>query len=160
MTFDNSKTVISLRIRLFFAIVVLIAFLIMAYFAKIIKFPLLGMSDTIWIIILVGINITIAFLPMILNYQYILYSDDGEKIIIRYFTAGLVGGRKNSVEIDKRAFAGYKIESRFFGLISSITFYQRFQEGAARYPPVYISALTKEERAKIIRSLNLYAPPA
>jgi hypothetical protein len=132
----------------------------MAYFAKIIKFPLLGMSDTIWIIILVGINITIAFLPMILNYQYILYSDDGEKIIIRYFTAGLVGGRKNSVEIDKRAFAGYKIESRFFGLISSITFYQRFQEGAARYPPVYISALTKEERAKIIRSLNLYAPPA
>jgi hypothetical protein len=160
MTLDNSKTVISLRIRLFFAIVVLIAFIIMAYFAKIIKFPLLGMSDTVWILILGGINLTIAFMPMILNYQYIFYSDDGEKIIIRYFTAGIVGGRKNSVEIDKRSFAGYKTESRFFGLIHSITLYQRFQEGAAKYPPVYISALTKEERAKIIRSLNSFAPPA
>jgi hypothetical protein len=160
MTLDNSKTVISLRIRLFFAIVVLIAFIIMAYFAKIIKFPLLGMSDTVWILILGGINLTIAFMPMILNYQYIFYSDDGEKIIIRYFTAGIVGGRKNSVEIDKRSFAGYKTESRFFGLIHSIVLYQRFQEGAAKYPPVYISALTKEERAKIIRSLNSYAPPA
>lgn len=159
MTFDNSKTVISLRIRLFFAIVILIAFLIMAYFAKIIKFPFLGMSDTIWILILVGINLSIAFMPMILNYQYIFYSDDGEKIIIRYFTAGIVGGRKNSVEIDKRSFAGYKAESRFFGLIHSVTFYQRFQEGAARYPPVYISALTAKERAKIMHSLNLYAPP-
>jgi hypothetical protein len=160
MTFDNSKTVISLRIRLFFAIVVLIAFIIMAYFAKIIKFPLLGMNDTIWILILIGINLSIAFLPMILNYQYIFFSDDGEKIIIRYFTAGIVGGRKNSVEIDKRTFAGYEIKSRFFGLIRSITFYQKFQEGAAKYPPVYISALSGEERAKIIRSLNLYSPPA
>jgi hypothetical protein len=159
MTFDNSKTVISLRIRLFFAMVVLIAFIIMAYFAKIIKFPFLGMSDTIWIIILIGINLIIAFMPMILNYQYIFFSDDGEKIVIRYFTAGIAGGRKNSVEIDKRSFAGYKIESRFFGLIHSIIFYQRFQEGAAKYPPVYISALSKEERAKIIRSLNLHVPP-
>jgi len=159
MTFDNSKTVISLRIRLFFAIVVLIAFIIMAYFAKIIKFPLLGMSDTIWILILVGINLSVAFMPMVFNYQYIFFSDDGEKIVIRYFTAGIVGGRKNSVEIDKRSFSGYKVESRFFGLIHSITFYQRFQEGAAKYPPVYISALSREDRGKMIRSLNLYAPP-
>jgi hypothetical protein len=160
MTFDNSRKVISLRIRLFFAIVVLIAFLIMAYFAKIIKFPFLGLSDTFWILLLVGINLSIAFLPMILNYQYIFFSDDGEKIVIRYFTAGIVGGRKNSVEIDKRSFAGYKVESRFFGLIRSITFYQRFQEGSAKYPPVYISALSGEERAKLFRSLNLYSPPA
>ena len=131
----------------------------MAYFAKIIKFPLLGMSDTIWILILVGINLSVAFMPMILNYQYIFFSDDGEKIVIRYFTAGIVGGRKNSVEIDKRSFSGYKVESRFFGLIQSITFYQRFQEGAAKYPPVYISALSREDRGKMIRSLNLYAPP-
>jgi hypothetical protein len=160
MTFDNSRKVISLRIRLFFAIVVLIAFIIMAYFAKIIKFPFLGLSDTIWILILVGINLSIAFMPMVLNYQYIFFSDDGEKIVIRYFTAGIVGGRKNSVEIDKRSFAGYKVESRFLGLIQSIILYQRFQEGSAKYPPVYISALSGEERAKIFRSLNQYSPPA
>ena len=157
MTLDNSKTIISLRIRLFFAIVILIAFLILSYFAKVIKFPLLGMSDTAWTLILVGFSLFIAFLPMFLNYQYIFFSDDSEKIVFRYFTAGIVGGRKNSIEIDKGSFSGYKIESRLFGLIRSITLYQQFKEGAAKYPPIYISALSKEERAKVFRSLNLYA---
>jgi hypothetical protein len=159
MTLDNSRTIIRLRIRLFFALVILIAFLVLAYFARVIKFPLLGLSDTVWILILVGINIFIAFLPMVLNYQYIFYSDDSEKIIVRHFTAGIVGGRKNSVEIDKRSFAGYKMESRMFGMIRSITLQQQFKEGRANYPPVYISALSREERDKIKRSLDLYAPP-
>ncbi len=160
MTLDNSRTIISLRIRLFFAMVILIAFLILAYFAKIIKFPLLGMSDTVWILILVGINILIAFFPMILNYQYIFYSDDSEKIVIRYFMAGIAGGKKNSVEIDKKSFSGFKINTRFFGLIRSITLFQKFREGVAEYPPVYISALSAKEKDKVIRSLNSYVPQA
>jgi hypothetical protein len=158
MTLDNSRKIISLRIRLFFAIVILIAFIILSYFAKVIKFPLLGMSDTTWTLILVGFNLFIAFIPMFLNYQYIFFSDDGDKIVFRYFTAGIVGGRKNSIEIDKRSFSGYKIESRLFGLIRSITLYQRFKEGAAKYPPIYISALSGDERTKVIRSLNSHAP--
>ncbi len=156
MTFDNSRTIISLRIKLFVAIVILIAFLILTYIAKMIKFPFLGISETLWMVILIGVNLFIAFLPMFLNYQYVYFSDDSEKIIFRYFTAGIVGGRKNSVEIDKRTFSGYKLESRLFGLIQSVTLFQKFQEGDAKYPPIYISALTREEIAKVVRSLNSY----
>ena len=158
MTFDNSKTIISLRIKLFTAVVILIAFYILAYPARMIKFPLLGMNETSWIVLLVGVNLFVAFLPMFLNYQFISYSDEDEKIVLRYFSAGLVGGRKNSVEIDKNTFKGYKIETRFFGLIISITLFAHLKAGEAKYPPVYISALTKEERSKIIRSLNLFSP--
>jgi hypothetical protein len=86
------------------------------------------------------------------------YSDDTDKIIFRYFTSGIVGGRKNAVEIDKRSFGGYTTESRFFGLIHSITLSHKFREGVAKYPPVYISALSKEERAKVFKSLNMYIP--
>jgi hypothetical protein len=158
MTFDNSKTIISLRIRLFVSIVLLITFYILAYLAKMIKFPLLGMNETMWILFLVAVNLFIALLPMVLNYQYISYSDEGEKIVLRYFSAGIFGGRKNSVEINKNTFTGYKIETRFFGLIRSITLFAHIQAGNAKFPPVYISALTREERAKIIRSLNLFVP--
>jgi hypothetical protein len=126
--------------------------------AKMLKYPILGMSDTAWTLILVGIYLLIAFLPMYLNYQFIFFSDEGEKIVFRYFTAGVVGGKKNSVEINKNAFSGYKTESRFFGRIQSITLFQKFNEGIAKYPPVYISALTREEREKVFKSLNLYAP--
>lgn len=160
MTFDNSRTIISLRIKLFAATVLFLTYIILAYVAKMIKFPLLGMSDTAWTVILVAIYLFIVFLPMFLNYQYISYSDDGENIVFRYFTSGIAGGKKNSVEIGKRTFSGYKVESRYFGIVQSITLFQNFKEGVAKYPPVYISALSKEERAKVFRSLNLYGPRA
>jgi hypothetical protein len=98
-------------------------------------------------------------MPMVLNYQFISYSDEGDFIIFRYFTASIVGGKKNSVEINKISFSGYKIETRFFGFIQSINLLQKVQGGVAKYPPVYISALTQEEKGKVIKSLNLYAPP-
>lgn len=158
MTFDNSKTIISLRIKLFGATVVVLAYLAMAYVAKLIKFPLLGMGDSTWTVILIGIWVIMAFMPMVLNYQFISYSDEEDNIILRYFTAGIVGGRKNSVEINKTSFSGYKIETSFFGFIQRIVLFQKVHGGVAKYPPVYISALTREEKAKVINSLNQYGP--
>jgi hypothetical protein len=158
MTFDNSKRIINLRITFFLATILLLAYLALAYVAKLIRFPLLGMSDTVWTLILVGIWVVLTFMPMILNYQYISFSDDNDKIIFRYFTSGFISGKKNSVEIDKRSFSGYSVKSSFFGLIHSIILYQKFAEGEAKYPPIYLSALSHEERAKVIRSLKLLTP--
>ncbi|HBH83291.1 MAG: hypothetical protein A2X05_13585 [Bacteroidetes bacterium GWE2_41_25] len=160
MKLDNSKTIISFRIKLFAVTVLFLAYIILSYAAKMFKLTLFGMSDTFWTIILAAIWLFVALLPMFLNYQYVSYSDEGDTIIFRYFTSGIVGGKKNSVEIDKRTFAGYKTEKKLFGLVWSITLYQNFKEGVAKYPTIYISALKKEERSKIIRSLNLYAPGA
>ena len=160
MTFDNSRTIISLRIKLFVATVVILAYIILTYFARLIKFPLLGMSETAWTLILVGFSLFVAFLPLYLNYQFIYFSDDGENIVFRYFTAGVFGGRKNSVQINKKTFSGYKTDSSLFGLIQSITLFQKYNNGVAKYPPVYISALNREEKAKVFRSLNLYSSPA
>jgi hypothetical protein len=158
MKLDNSKAIISFRIRLFAVTVLFLGYIILSYAAKAFKLTLFGLSDTTWTIILAFVWLFIALLPMFLNYQYISYSDEGETIIFRYFTSGIVGGKKNSVEIGKRTFAGYKTENKLFGLIRSITLYQHFKEGVAKYPPIYISALNKEERSKIFRSLNLFAP--
>jgi len=158
MTFNNSKTIISLRIRLFAATVIFLVYIVLTYAAKIIKYPLLGMSDTAWTLILTGCYFLIALLPMFLSYQYIYFSDDGNDIIIRYFFSGIVGGRKNSVEISKKTFSGYKIESKLFGLKQSIILYQRLKDGIAKYPPIYISVLKHEEKEKLLMSLNKYAP--
>ena len=160
MTFDNKKTIIDVRIKLFIATVLLLAFVTLSYVAKLIKFPLLGISDTAWTVILVAIWLIIAFFPMVLNYQFVFFSDEGEKLVFRYFIAGIVSGKKNSVEINKRTFAGYKTESRFFGLIKSIILFQQMGQGVAKYPPVYISALTKEQKSKLFISLNTFAPKA
>jgi hypothetical protein len=160
MTFDNSKEIIGVRIKLFAATVLFLAYIALAYAAKLIKFPLLGMSDTVWTLILVALYLIVAFMPMFLNYQFVFFSDEGEKLLFRYFTAGIVGGKKNSVEIIKRTFAGYKMESKYFGLVKSVILFQQMGQGIAKYPPVYISALNKEQRSKLFMSLNTYAPKA
>jgi hypothetical protein len=69
MTFDNCKTIISLRIWLFFATVLLIAWLIVTYIAELIEFPLLGLSETVCTMILVGIYLVILLMPMVRNTQ-------------------------------------------------------------------------------------------
>jgi hypothetical protein len=156
MTFDNSKTIISLRIKLFTVTVIVLGWIAVAYIGKIVKFPFFGMSDLFWTLILVAAWLITAFIPLVLNYQFISYSDDGDYIVIRYFSAGIVGGRKNSVEINKESFSGYRVESKLFGLVRSIILFQRFNEKVAKYPPVFISALKRSERDKLLRSLNIY----
>jgi hypothetical protein len=158
MTFDNSKTIISLRIRLFTATVLLLAYFVLTYFAELIKYPLLGISDTLWTILLISLYFILAFYPMVLNYQYVYYSDEGDTIVFRYFYAGIVGGRKNSVKIYKNNFAGYKTECKYFELMQSVTLFQQLKEGVAKYPPIYISNLTRDEKAKVLNSLYLHTP--
>ena len=56
MTFDNSKTIINLRIKFFWSNNYYYWLIIaLAYVAKLIKFPFLGLSDTFWTLFLVGI---------------------------------------------------------------------------------------------------------
>lgn len=157
MTFDNSKTIIGFRIRLFFVTVIALAWIAIVYLIKLIKFPLLGIDDGIWtlaIIILWGI---VAFLPVIRNFQFVFFSDDGENIVFRYFNAGIVGGKKNAVEINKRAFAGYTAETKIMGLSRSIILYQQVGQGTAKYPPVHITALNRDQRDKLFHALDSYA---
>lgn len=158
MTFDNTKQIISIRIRLFIATVFILAYLAIVYLIGRTKFPFLGMSDTVWTIILIVIYLIIVSLPVILNHQFISYSDDDDNIVIKYFNAGIGGGKKNSIKIYKSAFAGYKTESKLFGLDRSLILFQKVGQGVAKYPPVHISALSKDQRDKLIRSLNEHSP--
>jgi hypothetical protein len=128
------------------------------YAANLIKFPLLGLSDTVWTLILVAVYLVIAFIPMLRNFQFVFYSDEAENIVFRYFFAGIVGGKKNSFSITKKSFAGYKTESKYFGLSNSIILFQKMGQGIAKYPPVYISALSRDQRNKLFESLNKYTP--
>lgn len=156
MTFDNAKMIISLRLKLLVATILFLGYILLAYPARVIRFPFLGVGETTWTVILTILYLIVVFQPMLLNYQYIYFSDDGQSIILRYFNAGIFGKKKNSVEISKQTLMGYHIDKKGLGMIQSITLYQKMKQGRAKYPPVYISALKKAEKEKIIKALNNY----
>jgi hypothetical protein len=158
MTLNNSKSVINLKIIRRASIIIFLAFVLLAYIAKVIRFPLLGINQIIWTVFILVLFIVIMIFPTLLNYQYVFFSDEDENIIFRYFTAGLFEGKKNSIEINKKTFSGFVLEKKLFGLIQSLTLYQKLKQRVATYPPVYISSLKRNDRARILKSLNSFAP--
>ncbi len=114
MTLNNSKSIVNLKLRARTAIILFITYLILAYAARVIKFPLLGINSVAWTIFFSACFLFIIFFPVVLKYQYVFYSDEGNEIIFRYFSAGVVEGNKNSVEINKKTFTGFTLEKEVF----------------------------------------------
>lgn len=131
MTFDNGKTIIALRLRVFIATILLIVFIFFAFLEKKIKFPVLGLDVDGWTIIILLVYATLAFYPLALKYKYFYYSDDGPNLVFRYYPVGLFAGKKNSVEIPKKELAAYKIES-YFLLFKKITLSRKIDRRIAR----------------------------
>ncbi len=156
MTFDNSKTIIRLRLRLFIATLVMLVYVFVVYYGKQLRFPVFGIEESLATFVLTTAYLLLAFLPLLLKYKYIYFSDDGTSIIFRYYSVGLFSGNKNSVEIPKEEFAGYRIKKPFPGLVISIILYRRMRNKVASYSPVYISSLSKSEINKIKKTLNKY----
>jgi len=156
MTFDNSKTIIKLRLRLFIATICMLVYIYFVYYGKQLRFPVLGITEFYATLLLTAIYLLLAFLPLVLKYRYIYFSDDGKQIIFRYYSVGFLSGKKSSVEIPKNEFAGYSINKRFTGLIRSIILYRLMRNKKASYPPVYISSLTRSELNKITEALDRY----
>jgi hypothetical protein len=156
MTFDNSRRIISTRLVLFAATFPFLAFLALTYVAGVLKFPLLGMSETAWVVILSALYFGIAAYPSVLRYNYIYFSDDGSKIIIRFYSAGIFKGLRQSVEIPKKSFAGFRREKKL-GIIPSVSLLERRAGVTARYPSISLSALNRRERERIYKTLAQYA---
>jgi hypothetical protein len=156
MTFDNSKTIIILRLRGFVATIIFLIYIVLIYVGRVIRFPIADIQETTATIVITGLYLIIIFLPLFTRKMYIYYSDDGEDIIFKYFYAGMITGKKNSIVINKKTFAGYKKENGFLGLNSTLIVTQRVKQGIAKYPPVCINSLKKKEKEKIFKSLDQY----
>ncbi|MFO7574082.1 MAG: hypothetical protein R6W67_02875 [Bacteroidales bacterium] len=156
MTLDNSRKIVSIRLTLFVATFPFLAFLAVAYVARLVDFPVLGMSDTAWVVILSAIYFAIAYFPSFLKYNYIYFSDDGDSVIFRFYSTGIFKGAKQSIEIPKGTFAGFTTERKRLGLIQYIILFEERRGVIAKYPPVSLSALNHKEREKVFRSLGKY----
>jgi hypothetical protein len=85
---------------------------------------------------------------------FVFYSDQGEKIILRYYSLSLFNSRKNSIEIPKQQLVKYELKSFYFGTQKMLILHQLFRDKVAKYPPISISALDPGDQEKILNSLK------
>ena len=108
------------------------------------------------IILVAAVYIVVNLYNYLKRPYFVAYSDQGEKIIMRYYPISIFNSRKNSIEIPKSQFIKYEIKPFFFGSQQWIILVQNFRNKEAKYPRISLSAVDKEDRELILGSLEKY----
>ena len=128
---------------------------IFLYLASIILLLYLNINKPYQIIgIMSAVVIFLIIFSFHLNFNFIIYKEGDEKIILRYYPLHPFHDNFKSIEIPKSSIAKYELEVKTFGLKPKLTLFQITEKGVAKYPSVCLSALSKSERDQIIQSLQ------
>ncbi|MCD6200751.1 MAG: hypothetical protein J7K46_02980 [Bacteroidales bacterium] len=100
------------------------------------------------------IYISVLLYPTLLKYHYIYYSDEGDKIVIKTYPIGFFSSAKKTYHIPKKDFVKAEIKESFFRLRKALFIYQNLNNRSAKYPPIYINGLPKDDQKKIMMSLS------
>lgn len=158
MTLDNKKAAVNFQLRRLLILFLLSLIIILLYNIYYFREPFLGVSRTAYTIILVGLYLMYYMTGIVRNYNYFFFSDNGFKLIFRYYSLRPLGKRQSSIEIDKGSFVTYRIEKPLFGFLKKLYLSQRMSNGTvATYPSVSISLLKRSEIAKLEQSLKSFS---
>ncbi len=154
MIIDIRKTVLRKKVRGFFTTIFFLVIIALLLATELFSYEILGATRYQIAIVIAAIYIIIVVYNTLRNFFYIFYNDEGEKLILRFFSMSYLARKKSSIEFKKNEIAGFKIEKNLFGLHENLIIYQKTKNGQAKYPPVSLTALTKEEKKKLISSLS------
>lgn len=156
MIIDNEKRIISLKLRkLFFAIlagIVITLFFTLDFFRD----SVFGLSNKAASVIVIIFYFGYYFYQWFLNPYYIHFSDEGEKIVLKFYASRASGGKKMAIEIPKHAFHHFEQEKEIINQKEKITLFQTTSKGIFKYPAIYLSGLNKKEKENLIYSLKKY----
>lgn len=145
MTIKNTEKVSKIK-KIFFLVSILIALGILALFL---------LNHVMYALAGLGIFSMWYLYFHVADYQYIEYSDDAEKIILRYYKViSFTGKAYNSIEFPQYRLRKALFENSFFGNLSDLTLVIKTDRGIAEYPTVSLAGLNTEDRKRIQESLN------
>ena len=150
MIIDIQKTIIAKTKGKFIALILLVIVICVLLFVPFRNDLIKGLDNNLLAIFFAVAYIVYALYESFRNYNYIYYNDESDKIVLRYFSPAMFTSKKNSIEIPKKDFAGYKLNSFFMRYRENIISVKKSGKGVAKYPPVSITALSNEERLQLL----------
>lgn len=89
------------------------------------------------------------------DYQFIEFSDENDKVILRYYKAVRFGKPSySSIDFPHYMLRKVYFENSVFGKMSDITIVVKTQRGIAEYPSVSLSAVPYKDRIQIQDTLH------
>jgi hypothetical protein len=154
MIIDIQRIVIKTQLRRLITLLLVVLAILIVVFLGSLQNDFLGINKYQWGLIIFAVYIISVIIEGLLELNYIYFSDEEGAIIFRYFPMSLFSRKKNSIEIPLERFAGYEIIESFGGLKKQIIFYHKLKKGSAKYKPVSITGLNKEQLQTLIKTLN------
>lgn len=156
MKLDNRKNVYKIWLRKFLTTIILTLLIIAFGFSEYFKTPVLGISRTWYLIALALFYSGLQAYNILLKANFVYFTDNGEKIILRYYPVRIFNKKKNSIEIPKKSFVSWETRKFFFGRGEMLFLQGRFKSGIAKYPGVSLSVVNKKDRDRIKMALNSF----
>lgn len=128
----------------------MISVLLVASFAALMFMDQVGRA-----LLAAGILVVWFLVFQAIDFQYIYFSTDDDKIILRFYPAVKFGRKEyQTIEFPSNLLHDYTIEKSVFGMVEDLVLLVRTKRGVAEYPSVSMAALSKSDRQKIKRSLQ------
>lgn len=111
----------------------------------------------VYVIAVALIYNSLLFYSWYVKFNYFGYDDSSNKLLFRFYSLAKIFKKYQSVEIDKDSFSHFEISSKLFGLKKSLVLFQSTNRGVAKYPPISLSLLSKDELDTLSDSLKVYS---
>jgi len=152
MIIDNRKAAIQHKFKMFIITLLFMTLIIIVALAEVWDQPVAGVTKSAWIIGLIIIYLLVNFYYFIQDLNYIHVNVQHEKLIVKYISMRVFTKRKKAVEIPLQSFVKYEMATSF--LKQKLFLYQKLKSRLAKYPPISITSLTREEKERLRRSLD------
>jgi len=155
MEFDNNEIVFNIMRKELFATIVFAGAFSLS-FLDVYKTDFLPLEGYQFALLIVLFFVFLGYLWYAQKQSFFSIEAGGPNIIIKYFIImpRFITMKPKMIEIPRSQFHKYKIESSFFGRRKALILYQKTNKGVVKYPPIYISSLTKEEMKKLKLALQ------
>ena len=148
MKIENSAFVVRERKLMYLSTISLTILIPIIFLAEFFDTPVLGISREYYIIGIAFLYILLHLYRHWLNLNFIEAVTEDNKFILRYYSLRIFSAKHKSIEIPLADFMGFEITKSFKGLKKNLVLFQRIKGKKAKYPPISISALKKEQIAE------------
>jgi hypothetical protein len=154
MVLDIKRTILRKNLVNLITTMVMLIALVVLLFVPFNSDLIKGLSNNLLAVFVAVAYIINALYNALRNYNYIYFNDESDKLVLRYFSPNLFTSKKNSIEIPKKEFAGYELQSFFMRYREKLVLRRRTGKGIANYPAVSITALSEAERYALLFALH------
>ncbi|MBI5540345.1 MAG: hypothetical protein HY951_09830 [Bacteroidia bacterium] len=157
MKLDNKDAYDRIRGQFVLAIFIAATLISFSVFYDYLTLYFIPISNLAYAIIFSSLFIIYIIYRLQLKYHFIIYDDEGDKIVIRYYPVTSFITKYISIEIPFDSLFKIEIKRTFFNQREELIVHQTTKKGIAKYKPIPLTALTNNQKRDLINALNSLA---